>query len=174
MTSPELLFKKLNHRRRSTLGEVTGPTQFRRLVAGFSLRRTKFDPTSSHVGFVVNKVALGQVCSNCLGFFCHFSSHLLLHTHLSTRAETIGPIVAGVLSELTRTPPHELKHEVLRNINRLLSFYYILSILCSTDRTENTTYRSSTLACVFVAAGTCLSGGCLETLGGTYDTQTAK
>ena len=33
----------------------------RRLVAGFSPRRPGFDPVSVHVGFVVDKVALGRV-----------------------------------------------------------------------------------------------------------------
>jgi hypothetical protein len=32
-----------------------------RLVAGLSPRRTGFDPSSVHVGFMVYKVALGQV-----------------------------------------------------------------------------------------------------------------
>ena len=41
----------------------------RRLVAGLSLRRPGFDPGSIHVGFVVNKVALGQVFSPS----CRFS-----------------------------------------------------------------------------------------------------
>jgi hypothetical protein len=34
-----------------------------RLVAGFPLRRPWFEPGSGHVGFVVNKVTLGQVFS---------------------------------------------------------------------------------------------------------------
>jgi hypothetical protein len=33
----------------------------RGLVAGLSPRRSRFDPGSVHVGFVVDKVALGQV-----------------------------------------------------------------------------------------------------------------
>jgi hypothetical protein len=33
----------------------------RRLVAGLSPRRPGFDPDSVHVGFVVDKIALGQV-----------------------------------------------------------------------------------------------------------------
>jgi hypothetical protein len=35
--------------------------KFKRLVAGFPPRRPGFKPGSSHVGFVVGKVALGQV-----------------------------------------------------------------------------------------------------------------
>jgi hypothetical protein len=76
--------------------------------------------------------------------------------HLSFGAGTIGSIVAGVLSELTLTPPHELKQEVLGRTNRLLSSHYILSIIYGTDRIENTTSESSAVACGVVDAGTCL------------------
>jgi hypothetical protein len=37
--------------------------ELRRLVASFTQRRPGFEPRSSHVGFVVDKVALGQVIS---------------------------------------------------------------------------------------------------------------
>jgi hypothetical protein len=40
----------------------------RRLVTGLSPRRPVFDPGSVHVGFVVNKVALGQVLPRVLRF----------------------------------------------------------------------------------------------------------
>jgi hypothetical protein len=40
----------------------------RRLVAGLSLRRPGFDPVSIHVGFVVDKVAVGQIFLLVLGF----------------------------------------------------------------------------------------------------------
>jgi hypothetical protein len=45
-----------------------------------------------HVGFVVDKVALGQVFSEYFGFSCQFSFHQLLHNHhhLSSGAGTIG------------------------------------------------------------------------------------
>jgi hypothetical protein len=42
----------------------------RRLVAGFPPRRNGCEPGSDHVGFMVDKVALGQVCSECFGFPC--------------------------------------------------------------------------------------------------------
>jgi hypothetical protein len=38
------------------------------LVAGFPPRRPEFEPTSGHVGFVVDKVILGQVFSEYFGF----------------------------------------------------------------------------------------------------------
>jgi hypothetical protein len=43
-------------------------TWFRLLVAGLSLRRLVFVPGSVHVGFVVDKVALGQVIFEFSGF----------------------------------------------------------------------------------------------------------
>jgi hypothetical protein len=42
------------------------------------------------VGFVVDKVALGQVFSEYVGFPCQSSFHQLLHPHPSSGAGTIG------------------------------------------------------------------------------------
>jgi hypothetical protein len=58
------------------------------------------------VGFVVDKVALGQVFSKYFGFPCKFSFHRLLHTHhhLSSGAGKIGQLVADVSSALSLTP----------------------------------------------------------------------
>jgi hypothetical protein len=36
---------------------------------------------SGQVGFVVDKVALGQVVSECFGFHCQSSFHQILHPH---------------------------------------------------------------------------------------------
>jgi hypothetical protein len=47
----------------------------RRLVAGLPPRRPGFDPGSVHVGFVVDKVALGQVFSQVLRFSLLISFH---------------------------------------------------------------------------------------------------
>jgi hypothetical protein len=38
-------------------------------------------PRSGHVGFVVDKVALGQVFSEYFGFPCQSSLHQILHPH---------------------------------------------------------------------------------------------
>jgi hypothetical protein len=65
--------------------------------------------SSSHVGFVVEKVALGQVFSEYFGFPCQPSFHQLLHNHLSSGAGTIGQIVADMSSGLSITPPREIK-----------------------------------------------------------------
>jgi hypothetical protein len=49
-------------------------------------------PGSGHVGFVVDRVALGQVFSKYFGFPCQSSFHQLLHNHphLSSGLCTIG------------------------------------------------------------------------------------
>jgi hypothetical protein len=55
---------------------------------------------SGHVGFVVDKTALGQVFSEYFGFPCE-ALHRLLHTHhhSSSGAGTIGQIAASVIVE---------------------------------------------------------------------------
>jgi hypothetical protein len=76
------------------------------LVPGFSQQRSNFDPSTIHVGFVVDKVAMGQVSSNYFGFLCHFTFHRLLQTHLPSGADTMRPLVADVPSGLSFIPPH--------------------------------------------------------------------
>jgi hypothetical protein len=58
------------------------------IVAGFPPRQ----PGSSHVGFVVDKVALEQAFSEFFGSPCQSSFHQLLHNHyhLSFGAGRIG------------------------------------------------------------------------------------
>ena len=51
-----------------TLSVVLAVPWLRWLVAGLSQRRPGFDPESVHVGFVVDKVALGQVSLRVLRF----------------------------------------------------------------------------------------------------------
>jgi hypothetical protein len=48
---------------------------FRRFVAGLPPRRPGFDPGSVHVGFVVDKVALGQIFPLVLRFPLSISFH---------------------------------------------------------------------------------------------------
>jgi hypothetical protein len=83
--------------------------QLRRLIAGFPPWQPGFDPRSGYVGFMVDKVALGQVLFEYFGFPCRFLFRRLLHTHhhLSSGAGTIGQIVADVPSGLSPTPPQE-------------------------------------------------------------------
>jgi hypothetical protein len=55
--------------------KYTAVPWLRPLVAGLPQRRTGFDPGSVHVGFVVDKVAMGQVFPpNTSVFPCHFHS----------------------------------------------------------------------------------------------------
>jgi hypothetical protein len=52
----------------------------RRLVAGLSPRRPAFATRSVHVGFVVDKVALGQVFLRVLVFPYQYHSTVAFHT----------------------------------------------------------------------------------------------
>jgi hypothetical protein len=54
--------------------------------------RPGFELRSGHVGFVVDKLALGQVFSEYVDLPCRSSFHQLLHNHhnLSLGANTIG------------------------------------------------------------------------------------
>jgi hypothetical protein len=55
-----------------------------------------------------------------------------------------------------------LQQNILGRIDHLLSFHYILSILCYTDDIETTAFRTfSVVASVVAAAGTCLPGSFL-------------
>jgi hypothetical protein len=49
-------------------------------VASFLPQRPGFDPRSGHLGFVVDKVALGQVSSLYLGFSgkTHYTKHFMI------------------------------------------------------------------------------------------------
>jgi hypothetical protein len=82
----------------------------RRLVAGFPMWWPRLEPRSGYVGFMVDRVALGQVFSKYFGFPCQFSFNRLRHIHrLSSRAGTIGQTVANIPSGLSLTPPQETK-----------------------------------------------------------------
>jgi hypothetical protein len=61
------------------------------------------------MGFVVDKVALGQVFSEYFGFPFQLPNLLLNNCHPSSRAGTVGRIVADVPSGLSLTPPQEKK-----------------------------------------------------------------
>jgi hypothetical protein len=61
------------------------------------------------MGFVIDKVALGQVSSMYFGFPCQSSSHQMLHTHLSSGAGKIGQAVTGVQSGPGLTTPKKIK-----------------------------------------------------------------
>jgi hypothetical protein len=75
----------------------------RRLVVGFLSLVPWFDPKSGHTRFVVEKVALGQVFSENIGFLHQFSFHQMFRTHLSTGTSIIGQLVVTFRS----TTQHE-------------------------------------------------------------------
>jgi hypothetical protein len=57
---------------------------------------------------MVHKVALWQISFQYFGLSCQFLFHPMLHTHLSSGAGTIGPLVADVPSGLSLIPPQEI------------------------------------------------------------------
>jgi hypothetical protein len=69
------------------------------------------------MGFVVDKVTLGQVLSEYFCFPYQFSFHQLLHAHLSSEAGTVAPLEAGVPSGLSNPTP-QIKE---RCVNLVLS-----------------------------------------------------
>jgi hypothetical protein len=66
--------------------------QLRRSVPSLPPRPPGFEPRLGHVGFVADKVTLGQVFSEYFGFLCQSLFHQLLHNHphLSSGSGTIG------------------------------------------------------------------------------------
>jgi hypothetical protein len=64
---------------------VTLNYRLRRLAAGLPPRRPAFDPGSVHVGFVVDKVALGQVLPEFFGFPLSISFHWCSITRKRTK-----------------------------------------------------------------------------------------
>jgi hypothetical protein len=89
-------------------------TYYAWIVAGFPPRRPEFDPRSGHVGFVVNKVALGHVYSEYFGFPCQSSFHQLLHNHhRSYGAGTIGQQWPTYQVDSVSPHPEKLKKKLL-------------------------------------------------------------
>jgi hypothetical protein len=124
-----------------------------RLVAGYPPRRPGFDSRSSHVRFVVDKMALGQVSSEYFGFPCQFSFHQMLHSYLSSGAGTIGKLVADVPSGLSLTPPHETKKKKRKNLHSVGGILRINVILPASSMTLNSAYCTSPL-CIYHQTGT--------------------
>jgi hypothetical protein len=88
------------------------------------------------VGFVVGKVALGQVFSEYFGFPWQFSFHRLLHTHhLSSGAGTIGQLVADVPSGPGLTPSQEPKKNptlgLALEMEACMMIVFLSSVQCS-------------------------------------------
>jgi hypothetical protein len=73
-------------------------------------RRSGFQTKLCHLWFVVEKVALGPIFFEYLGFLCQFSFHRLFNIHhLSSGGGKIGQLVADVPSGLSLTPPQGTK-----------------------------------------------------------------
>jgi hypothetical protein len=64
---------------------------------------------SGQEGFVVDKVALGQVFSEYFGFPCQSSFHQIMHLHNHLGHVTLGQSVAEVPSGPSWTPPPNLR-----------------------------------------------------------------
>jgi hypothetical protein len=92
------------------------------LVASFPTQLLVLEPRPGHVGFVVDKVALGQIFSEYFGLLCpSFHPLLYIHHHSSPGAGTVGQIVADISSGPALAPPHETKRTKLTI--ELISFY---------------------------------------------------
>jgi hypothetical protein len=108
-----------NRRHKCCHNHILRTLQGRAIAQAFSRRvpprRPGFKPRSDHMGFVLNKVALGQVFSEYFRFPSQFSFHQLLqiHHHLPSGAGTIGQTVADVQSGLSVTPPQETNKQEL-------------------------------------------------------------
>jgi hypothetical protein len=105
----------------------------RRLVAGLSPRRHGFDPGSVRVGFVVDKVALGQVFLPVLRFspvnfippVLHYTKKLIFITGLHNKPQGCGAsvvICCGTL--LTKKKYCEVELKLLRP-RRILVVRYV-------------------------------------------------
>jgi hypothetical protein len=75
----------------------------------------RLSPRSGHVGFVVDKVALGQVFSEYFGFPCQSSFHQLLnnHHHKSSGAGTIGQQWPTCQVDSVSPHPEKLKKKIM-------------------------------------------------------------
>jgi hypothetical protein len=83
------------------------------------------------VGFVVEKVEVGQVFSEYFGFPCQSSFHRMLHVHhhhLSSGAGTISQTVADVPSDLSLTPPQKQNRQNKQLFNNLYTIRFLAAI----------------------------------------------
>jgi hypothetical protein len=107
--------------------------QLKRLVAGFQPRRPGFEPGSGQLGYVVDKVALGQVFPQYFGFPCQSSSRQKFSILTITwgRYNTpISQLVADVSSgpSLNSTPPHyaKLKKNMIKTEVLFLDYEFVI------------------------------------------------
>jgi hypothetical protein len=79
--------------------------QLWQLVTGFLSWWPRFDPRSSHVEFVVGKMALGQFFSEYFSLLCQSSFHQILHIYIPSGTGTIDKLMTDVPSGLNLIPP---------------------------------------------------------------------
>jgi hypothetical protein len=97
------------------------------------------------VGFVVDKVALGQVFFEYFSFLCQFSFHRLLHIHhLSSGAGTIGQFVASVPSGLSLTSPKEIKTKLIK-LKQKKCVFWLGKLTLSCESASSLSERDETL-----------------------------
>jgi hypothetical protein len=114
------------------MGETYSLARLRGMI--FQPRRPGFEPSSGHVGFVVDKVALGQVFSDYFSSPCQLSFHRLLHIHhLSSGAGTISQLLAEVPRGLSLTPPQETKKGEMMEIRNACTVPFYLSVRSETE-----------------------------------------
>jgi hypothetical protein len=101
----------------------------RAITQAVSRRLPGFDPRSSHLGFVVDKMALWKSSSEYFRFSCQVSFHQMLHIHLSSGAGTISQLVTDVPIGLGLTLLHE-KKMCLGLSTSLLPSAFRATILC--------------------------------------------
>jgi hypothetical protein len=116
-------------------------------VLKFPPRQPEFQPGSGHVGFMVDKMELGQVLSEYFGFPCQFAFHLLLHNHhhhLSSTTSIIGQTMAAVPSGLSLTP---WERNILSEVGAAsseLKFWFLFHICsCSAFGNQNSCLRDA-------------------------------
>jgi hypothetical protein len=77
-------------------------------------RQPGFEPRSGHVGFVMDKRALGQVLPVYFCFFCHSFQRMVHTQHLiSSGVHTLSQIVADVPGWLNVTSLQEKEEDML-------------------------------------------------------------
>jgi hypothetical protein len=100
--------------------------QLRRSIADFPPRQPGFDPRSGYEGFMVDKVALGQVFSEYFGFPCQSAFHRLLHNHhRSSGAGTIGQQWPTNQVDSVSPHPEKLKKKLLYAV------IFVVSVSCT-------------------------------------------
>jgi hypothetical protein len=98
------------------------------LAAELSSRRPGFAPGLVHVGFIVDKLALGQVSVRVLRFPCQYHSIMALYIYTSPGGWTIGPLVATVHTDILTSSAWTTS--IFQNLNNLLPIIFISFLNC--------------------------------------------